>query len=58
MHRLPKDTEDLCPFFNAEFLDPLDGLEGFLCNEINTLGNIYHIDIPFGTSDLGLLTFQ
>ena len=58
IHRFPKDTEDLCPFFNAEFLEPLDGLKGFLCPEINILDNIYHTDVPFGTSDLGLLTFE
>ena len=45
--------EDLFTFFNAEFLDPQKGLEGFLCPGINILGDIYNI-----VSDWGLLTFE
>ena len=57
-YRHPKGEEDLFTFFNTEFLDPLKGLEGFLCPGTNILGNIYNNDPPFGTLDRGLLTFE
>ena len=34
-YRLPKSGEDLFTFLNTEFLDPIKGIEGFLCPGID-----------------------
>ena len=43
--------EDVFNFFNTEFLDPLKGIEGFLCPGIDILVNFYNIATLFGASD-------
>ena len=50
-HRLPKSGEDLFTFLNTEFLDPIKGIEGFLCPGIDILGDVYNIATLFGASD-------
>ena len=50
-YRLPKAVEDIFTFFNAEFLDPLKGLEGFLCPVIDIFSNVYNIGKLFGATD-------
>ena len=50
-HRLPKSGEDLFTFLNTEFVDPIKGIEGFLCPGIDILGNVYNIATLFGASD-------
>ena len=47
-----------CLYIKTESFDPLEGLEVYLFLGINILGNIYHVDRLFATSDWGFLPFQ
>ena len=43
--------EDVFNFFKAEFLDPLKGLDGFLCPVIDIFSNVYNLVKLFGATD-------